>query len=114
MKKRGPLAGLAITGMVTLGWIRFCSGPAPEVTHAELRPPGAPGQPYVVTVEVKNRGFGEGEAAVIIHLKDGKAGVYTSRQNVDLDPHQTRQLAVPMYAPEGSTLSDVKAEYPPR
>lgn len=113
MGGRTYAAALVMLALAAGLWIRFCSGPEVAVTQAELLPPAAPGAPSIVRVELTNRGFGEGDVTVRIHLRDPAGQLYQQSAKLELEPHGRVRAQVPVQAPPGSTLAEVKAEYPP-
>lgn len=105
--------------MVCLGCafcLSACGGAKPVVTHTDLRPPSAPGQPYVLVVTVNNQSGGEGQAEVTARLVAPATGQTAAQatQNVDLKAHETSDVVLQMYpAASGDYRPDVEVQYPP-
>lgn len=113
MRLRTYLIALGFMLAVAAGWIRYCSGPQPRVTETELVPPEAPGAPFLVRFELTNGFIGEGDVTVRILLKSPSGKIYQQLHRVELTPRGTTRALVPVFAPEGSTLVNVTAQYPP-
>lgn len=96
-------------------WVLNCSGPRPTVSNVEVTPPTSAGAPYVVTALVSNEGFGRGESAVTIRLRDQQTGqVYQQILDVTLKTDEQVRVRAEFQAPPGDYVADVRAEYPNR
>lgn len=105
--------------LVCLGFVvslSACGGARPVVTRTDLRPPSAPGQPYVLVVTVNNQNSGEGQAAVIARLITPDTGqtAAEANQDVDLNANETVDVVLQMYpAAPGDYRPDVQVQSPP-
>lgn len=99
----------------TILWVVNCSGPQPAVTGVQVRPPDAPGAPYVLEASLENRGRGQGQVAVTGRLIDRATGrTYEESARTDLAPRERSIVAIPFNAPPGEYEGEVEALYPPR
>lgn len=93
-----------------------CIGPRPEVVSYDLSAPESPGDPYIMTVVVKNAGRGEGQIEVIGRLLADSSDEVLAQNDelVDLDPHEVVHIAIELRPNEpGSYRPAASVKYPP-
>ncbi len=92
-----------------------CSGPRPEVLSATLsKVPGEIGL-YLVDISVRNRSGGEGEAQLLVRLRDPRSGIVYDGGSVTLElvPHGSARRMIEVRAPlDGHYIAEVDARYP--
>ena len=90
-----------------------CAGPKPEVESVRVE--RVENGKALVTVAVRNRGGGDGQATVAVTLRDGAGTVVGQDElDVDLQPHErvkvAREIAV---AAAKDVVAEAEARYPP-
>ena len=106
---------MTMISMTSMMGVAACSGPRPEVEAVRLAPaPGRAGS-YLVEVSVRNRSGGEGEAKLVVRLRDPRTGeVFDGGSvSVDLSPHESARRVIEVRAPQGGRyVPEVEARYP--
>jgi hypothetical protein len=108
------LGRCALPLLLVLG-LGGCFGPKPAVVSHELHPPDTPGGPYTMLVTIRNTGGGKGQAEVQARLIVAATGETAAEadQTVDLQPHETVHLLLPLQPSLPGPYNDrVEAQYP--
>ena len=90
-----------------------CAGPKPEVESVRVE--RVEGGKAFVTLAVRNRGGGDGQATVDVTLRDGGGNVVARDEvDVDLRPHERVRVAreIPI-AGAKDVVAEAEARYPP-
>lgn len=104
-----------LASILTVLWVRNCSGPLPIVAGLEIVPPGEPNAPYLLRAEVRNEGSGHGEVEVVFRLRDRRTGrTVEHSSSVELEPGEDTLVVGEIAAPPGDYEPEVEVDYPPR
>lgn len=96
--------------------VSACAGPRPEVVSHELGDPASPGDPYILTVVVKNAGRGEGQVEVVGQLlsESSEEVLAQSAELVDLDAHEVVHVSIELRPNQpGPYRTVATVKYPP-
>ena len=101
--------------LISVVWVRECTGARPQVESVSLQAPASPDHAYVANVVVKNRNRNESEVTIIVRLISKQDGTtYFRRVSADLKGNQTLTVGVEVLAPAGDYDVEAEAIYPPR
>jgi hypothetical protein len=91
-----------------------CTGPKPNAGPPRVLPPATAGEPYRVSLVVKNEGSGEGQVELNVRLREkNRQATYFADQKVNMKEHESVHVIVSIPAPPGDYTAEVSAEYPP-
>lgn len=88
-------------------FVRFCSGPNPQVIGARMHAHGA-------EATVRNQGFGEGEVSVRFIVRSASGSAMVKDEKVSLAPRQEARVETRIENARGDEQVSAEAEYPPR
>lgn len=102
--------------MVSIVFIALaaCTGPRPNAGTPKVIPPASAGEPYRVSLVIKNDGSGEGQIALNVRLHEkSQQATYSADQKVELRGYESVHVIVSVPAPPGDYTAEVSADYPP-
>jgi len=105
---RALLAFAAATILCGAAFVRWCSGPRPELVSARMRGPAA-------EAVVRNAGFGEGEVQVDFRVRPRGGGAAVLRsEKAALRPRETARVQARIDGARGDEQLEVELDYPAR
>jgi hypothetical protein len=101
-----------LIGVFALLSLCACEGPRPEMREMRAEPDARDPSRQWVEVLVANAGSGDGEARLVVRVRGTEN--YQGERKVDLEPHESVRVRLPL--PRGTPGSKLEAtvEYPPR
>jgi hypothetical protein len=106
--RRAVLLLLAVLLLSGFAFVRWCSGPRPQLVSARMRG-------TVAEAVIRNGSFGEGQIEVDFRVRPRGGGApFLHSEKATLRPRETARIEVRIDGARGDEQVEVEVDYPPR